>query len=186
LLAAARLDEQHHTGGPACLPHFMRITSNWNGRTTMRFVVRQWLRAFMRVFDEDHGLRIPVGTARLLLRQPARPVRLEGVACLLGCDRRTLERAFGRRYRMTPKVFHQRVRARHAAITLRASDDKVAYVASTCGWSSAANFYAALDRAVGLTPTEIRALPADRFALILEGPLETHPGRLARPADRAR
>ena len=63
LLAAVRLDERHHTDGPVCLPRLMRTAADWNGRT-IRFEVRAWLRSFLRAFDDGHGLRIPVGTAR--------------------------------------------------------------------------------------------------------------------------
>jgi AraC-like DNA-binding protein len=183
LKAAVGLDAQHHLGRAACLPHFMRTASAWVGRSTFRFQIRRWLRSFLRTFDDDHGLRIPVGAATFLLRQALRQVRSEEIATVVACDLSVLKRTFQSRYQLTPNAFHQRVRTRHAATTLRASDDKVVYVAAKCGWWSAANLYAALDRAVGMTPTEIRTLSDDRFSALLEGPLQTSPGRLARTGD---
>jgi AraC-like DNA-binding protein len=140
--------------------------------------LRRWLAAFLRVFDTRHDVGAPVRTAKLLRRAARTALTMEDVAHRMGMSSAVLERRFEARYGLTPKAFHTRVRVRAAVLELHGSDVKVEYVARRVGYAGVANFYTALGRCTGLTPSEVRELERDALKAILDDQLEIRAARL--------
>ena len=79
-----------------------------------------------------------------------------------------IDRLFVRRYGLTPKSYHTRVRLRRSISLLRSSDIKVEALARRIGYLSPSSFYEALAKHALITPMDIRlATPAQIHELLV-------------------
>ncbi len=124
-----------------------------------RLAFLQWLRKLLERFGREHPLT-PVGRAAALVRaDPAQCWTLDALAARAGLGPRRVRAEFERQFGVKPSAYVHLVRAT-CAIALFRTPQKVEAVAWDVGYRSKKDLYAALERWVGATPTELRALSA--------------------------
>jgi len=120
-----------------------------------------------------------------VLTHPGVHHTLSSLATEAGMSRSVFGERFTRTYGQTPFAFVQKVRLRHAAHLLRATDLPVKLIATAAGFPSRTHFSRAFRAGFGLDPTRYRkllvasdALSAPTAALVdtLEGPEQADQG----------
>lgn len=125
-----------------------------------RIVFARWVDQFLAHAVAQHP-STPAQTAAALLRAaPARAWTLRDLANEIGVHQSRLSREFERLFHLRPGEYLHLVRVSHAVAMFRAPT-KVEVIAADVGYRSKKDFYAALRRWVGLTPTELRSLRDD-------------------------
>ena len=173
-------DQHHGPLKPSCgMRAVTDFESLWTtGDKAPLFLLRLWLSRFLKALDVNHESGLPVREARVLRRTPNRCTSEDELARKLGCSRSVLLRRFYSRYGLTPKAYHSRVRIRAGVRALRVNSTKVDSVAFRLGYHGTANFYSALDRFTGLTPSAIRCLQESEVEVLFSTVLEINPARL--------
>lgn len=128
--------------------------------TDPRAAIQDWLPRFLAHVRAAHPAT-PAGEAASLIRmEPQRPWTLLPLAEMTGNDRSRLSRQFKKAFGVRPAEYVHLVRVTRA-VTMFRTAAKVEAIASEVGYRSKKDFYAALKRWIGLTPSELRALRDD-------------------------
>ena len=189
------VDRLHdRTSRPACTCHALswscvgRLTAWQEDDPRLAFV--EWLKRLIERFDHEHPVT-PVGRAAAVVRaDPTRCWTLDALAARAGLRPRRLRTEFERHFGVRPSAYVHLVRVTRA-IALFRTPQKVEAVAWDVGYRSKKDLYAALERWVGATPTELRELSAfERDWLgrqlrmrCLRGPTKGHDLAVRAPAD---
>jgi len=96
-----------------------------------------------------------------VLEQPAAPHSLASMAALAGMSRSSFAERFPAVYGESPLEFVQRVRLRHAATLLGATDLPVKVVAASVGYASRSHFSRSFRAAFGVDPSTYRQIKAE-------------------------
>jgi AraC-like DNA-binding protein len=123
-----------------------------------RLVFRDWLRRLIDHFGREHPPTAIVRIAAQVRADPTQSWTLDRLAAAAGLSPTRLRDEFERQFGVKPSAYVQLVRATRA-VALFGTAQKVESVAWDVGYRSKKDLYAALDRWVGATPTELRALP---------------------------
>lgn len=132
----------------------------------IRWLLEDWRRTYFRTFDAGHDTPLAWRAAAYLRRHMTDRLDVNRIVDEVGCGRTTLLRQFRRTFGCSMGDYLTRIRIRQAIVDLRADESKVESVALLVGYRSPKNLHARLAAAIGLTPSEIRALcqsDADRL-----------------------
>lgn len=103
------------------------------------------------------------------------------LASLTHCSDRTLRKRFRQRYGVSPRELRARTLALRIVEELRASDLKIESVAQKLGIRSPKDLYMTVRAHTGLTPAQLRRLPAEQAQAMLD----QLGARIPRPATQA-
>jgi len=150
---AQRLDQEFHQGDPLSLMSLEGILleiladgARNAGATGPVKVVPRWLR-IAREYLESNFLR---------------PLSLSEVAAVASVHRVHLSREFRRHFSTTVGEFLRKKRVEHACHLVSRTNESLADVAMTCGFSDQSHFSATFRRQVGLTPGRFRQMAQSR------------------------
>ena len=150
---AQRLDQEFHQNDPLSLMSLEGIlleiladgARNAGGTGPVKMVPR-WLR-IAREYLESNFLR---------------PLSLSEVASVASVHRVHLSREFRRHFSTTVGEFLRKKRVEHACHLVSRTNEPLADVAMTCGFSDQSHFSATFRRQVGLTPGRFRQMAQSR------------------------
>lgn len=92
----------------------------------------------------------------MLKRALAAPPTFTTLARMVGCSRSKLVRDFHKHFGTTVGAFTRQLRVEEAIRLLHESSWSIEAIATTVGYRSAKNLYAAIRRTTGLTPAGVR------------------------------
>jgi AraC-like DNA-binding protein len=124
-----------------------------------RLAFLQWLQKLLERFDREHPLTAIGRAAALVRADPTQCWTLDALSAHAGLGAKRLRVEFERHFGVKPSAYVHLVRATRA-VTLFRTPQKVEAVAWDVGYRSKKDLYAALERWVGATPTELRQLSA--------------------------
>ncbi len=103
-----------------------------------------------------HDDMVALRAAELIIAHADQPCDGATLARAAACHETTLRRAFRRRFGMSIREYHARVRVCAAVREFAAGTHNVLAVARSVGYRTEKNFYRAVARFTGLTPAELR------------------------------
>ena len=130
--------------------------TKWN-ESDARLAFRQWAAGFVEHVQREHPPSAEVRAAAIIRANPLKAWTLKALAQRVGTRPLRLRQDFQKRFDMRVSTYVQLVRAARALPLFRTAL-KVEVVAWEVGYRSKKDLYAALQRWVGLTPGELRAL----------------------------
>jgi AraC-like DNA-binding protein len=119
-----------------------------------------WAERFVVAFEAAHRLTPVFRAAAIVDRRFVDPPDLRQLARQVETHPHLLDRGFRETFGMSVHEYVTRVRIAHALPMLREADSNIDSVARLVGYRSTKNFYRAVRRLTGRTPSELRALPA--------------------------
>jgi len=119
-----------------------------------------WAERFLAHVSAEHPCTPAQRAARLIRSDPGKVWTLRELARSVDAHDGRLSRQFEKRFGLRPAAYVHLVRIARAVALFR-TPAKVEAITSEVGYRSKKDFYAALKRWVGLTPTELRALRHD-------------------------
>jgi AraC-like DNA-binding protein len=120
----------------------------------------RWAERFLAHVSTEHPCTPAQQAARLIRSDPGKVWTLRELAHSIDAHDGRLSRQFQKRFGLRPAAYVHLVRIARAVALFRTTA-KVEAITSDVGYRSKKDFYAALKRWVGLTPTELRALRHD-------------------------
>jgi AraC-like DNA-binding protein len=117
----------------------------------------RWSRRVFKVYTVRPDLAERAGKIIRSERSVGR-LDLPAIARALDCPKEDLRVAFRRRYGMSPRRYHNTVRALHSIDVLLADPTKISEIAEDLGFKSAKDLYRLMEEVTGLTPRRLRAL----------------------------
>jgi AraC-like DNA-binding protein len=146
-----------------------------------------WAERFLDHVLAVHPLTAVQRAACLIRSHPSKAWTLHELAASVDSHEARLSRQFRRVFGLKPTAYLHLVRMSRTVLLLRTTA-KVEAIASEVGYRSKKDFYAALKRWVGLTPTEVRRLGEDELDWLVRelrrrtlGSADNHGTRSARP-----
>jgi AraC-like DNA-binding protein len=127
----------------------------------------EWATRYIEQFERAHSWPAPVRAARIIRRRYRETIAVGALARELGAARSVLSREFRRAFGMSIPHYQGLCRIRAAIMRLREPSANVAAVAYAVGYKSSKNFYRALRRLTGLTPSAIQRLDEARLANLM-------------------
>jgi AraC-like DNA-binding protein len=125
-----------------------------------RIAFWRWAERFLTHVRTEHPCTPAQRAARLIRSDPGKMWTLRELARSVDTHHGRLSRQFEKRFGLRPAAYVHLVRISRAVVLFR-TPAKVEAITSEVGYRSRKDFYAALKRWVGLTPTELRALRPD-------------------------
>jgi AraC-like DNA-binding protein len=127
-----------------------------------------WAARYVAAFEAEHQLTSVFKLADILERRYGDALDLRQLIRKVDAHPRTLERAFRDTLGLSVHEYITRVRVAHAIPALCEPGSNVDAVARNVGYKSTKNLYRPLRRWAGLTPGQLRALPADEADRLIQ------------------
>jgi AraC-like DNA-binding protein len=131
-------------------------------------LLRQWASDYLDEFARSHTWSAPLTAARLIRHSFEKPLNLGRLARTVGCARSGLIRCFNDTFGMSMGDYHARCRIRPTLAMLREPDSNVGAAAFQVGYHSTKNFYRALRKLTGMTPSQVRQISHERVDHLLD------------------
>src|SRR5262249_45379803 len=144
-----------HAAAWDCLPILTEVDA-----ADPRVAFLQWAGRFLAHTEVEHPSTPAQRAATVIRSDPRRMWTLRELAELVDIHHGRLTRQFQKSFGLRPAGYIHLVRISRAVALFR-TPAKVEAITSELGYRSKKDFYAALKRWVGLTPTELRALRDD-------------------------
>lgn len=97
-----------------------------------------------------------VNAIRFIRENFGHPITIENICEYTGLSKRGLEKAFQTHLKRSPAAELRRLRIQNAKQLLVETDDKVEYIAISCGYSNSSNLSCAFKKDTGMSPRDYR------------------------------
>jgi AraC-like DNA-binding protein len=172
------IDQQFHrrfSPEPCPAIAFTEREHDWLvGEQEIDAVLHNWADRYRDWFRRHHQLPPALLARRILESRFTESITLQELASLVGSSRTRLATQFTRCFGLPPGEFVIRRRLRAGLARLREHDSTVALASERAGYESSSRFSAAVRRYTGMTPAQIRAMPAADYAAARRTPGAGH------------